>query len=242
MTLPMTRRAGLRFVRENGLTLAFLLLLVLAVLGELIAGTAAFNGEQVAAGGERLSILEFARSSAFAVDLAENWQSEYLQFALYIVATAWLVQKGSSESKPVGEEGGGDDRLQRTGRSAQGNSPRWAAAGGLRTALYGWSLGAIMTFFFLASMLAESIAGRAAFNVELLDRREDPLTWPQYLISPDFWNRSLQNWQSEFLAVASMAAFSIYLRQRGSPESKPVGAAHAATGDGETGDDKKTSD
>jgi hypothetical protein len=229
----MSWRTVLRFVRENGLTLAFLLLLLLAVVGELIAGTAAFNGQQVASGGEQLSILEFARSSAFAVDIAENWQSEYLQFALYIVATAWLVQKGSSESKPLGDEGGGDDRQQRTGKFAQGNSPRWAATGGLRTALYGWSLGAIMTFFFLASMLAESIAGRAAFNVELLDRREDPMTWTQYLTSSDFWNRSLQNWQSEFLAVASMAAFSIYLRQRGSPESKPVGASHASTGDDE---------
>lgn len=143
------------------------------------------------------------------------------------------MQKGSSESKPLGEEGGGDDRQQRTGRCARGNSPRWAAAGGLRAALYGWSLGAITTFIFLALMLAESIAGRAAFNVELLDRREDPMTWTQYLTSSDFSNRSLQNWQSEYLAVASMAAFSTYPRQRGSPESKPVGASHASTGDDE---------
>lgn len=88
VTQRMTRRPVLRFARENGLTLAFLLLLLLAVVGELLAGTAAFNGQQIAFGGEQLSILDFARSSAFAVDIAENWESEYLQFALYIVATA----------------------------------------------------------------------------------------------------------------------------------------------------------
>ena len=95
--------------------------------------------------------------------------------------------------------------------------------------MYGRSLGAIMTFFFVMSLLAQSIAGRAAFNATLLGRGEDPLSWLGYASSSDFWNRTLQNWQSEFLAVASMCAFAIYLRQRGSPESKLVGAPHDAT-------------
>ena len=221
-------RAG-RYVKENGLTLLFVGLLLAAVIGQAFAGVAELNGEQRATGGATLSLIEYVLSSTFAVDIAENWQSEYLQFALYIVATTWLVQRGSSESKKLDEIGTGSDKEQKVGRYAKPDSPGWAQAGGWRTALYGRSLGAIMTFFFLISLLAQSIAGRAAFNSQLLERSQDALSWSGYVTSADFWNRTFQNWQSEFLAVASMAAFSIYLRHRGSPESKLVGAAHDAT-------------
>ena len=87
-----------------------------------------------------------------------------------------------------------------------------------------------MGLIFLASWFAQSLAGRAAFNETQLKDLQDPISWGAYVASPDFWSRTLQNWQSEFLAVGSMAVFSIYLRQRGSPESKPVGAAHSSTG------------
>ena len=96
--------------------------------------------------------------------------------------------------------------------------------------VYSWSLTTVMTLIFLGSWLAQSIAGRAAYNEQQLQQLEDPLSWPEYVASADFWSRSLQNWQSEFLAVAAMAVFAVYLRQRGSPESKPVGAAHDSTG------------
>jgi hypothetical protein len=218
-----------RYLKENSLTLTFLGLLVGAGIGQAFSGVAEFNGEQRATGGQTLSLAQYLLSSNFAVDIAENWQSEYLQFALYIVATTWLVQRGSSESKHLDEVGTGSDQSQRIGRYAGPESPGWARAGGWRTALYGRSLGAIMTFFFLMSLLAQSVAGRAAFNGELLERDQDPLSWWGYASSADFWNRTLQNWQSEFLAVASMTAFAIYLRQRGSPESKLVGAPHEAT-------------
>ena len=223
----MSRAA--RYLRDNGLTLTFLGLLLGAVIGQAFAGVAELNGEQRATGGATLSLAQYLASSEFAVDIAENWQSEYLQFALYIVATTWLVQRGSSESKSIHKIGGGTDREQKIGRYAEPDSPAWARAGGWRTALYGRSLGAIMTFFFAMALLAQSIAGRAAFNGELLDRYQDALSWSEYLTSADFWNRTFQNWQSEFLAVASMSAFAIYLRQRGSPESKLVGAPHDAT-------------
>jgi hypothetical protein len=219
-----------RFVRENGLTLAFLGLLVGALIGQALSGVAELNGAQVADDAHRLSLGEYLVSSQFAVDVAENWQSEFLQFALYIVATVWLFQRGSSESKKLDDIGRGSDKGQKIGRYAKDDSPAWARAGGWRAAVYGRSLGAIMTFFFLMSLLAQSIAGRAAFNVELLNRNEDTVSWTGYVTSADFWNRTLQNWQSEFLAVAAMAAFAIYLRQRGSPESKLVGAPHDATG------------
>jgi membrane protein implicated in regulation of membrane protease activity len=218
-----------RFVRENALTLAFLVLLIGALIGQSVSGVADFNAQQLINGGQEVSWLTYVRSSSFAVDVAENWQSEYLQFALYIVATTWLIQRGSSESKKPDQVGPQSDSGQKIGRYAEENSPRWAKAGGWRTALYSRSLGAIMLFFFFGSLLAQSIAGRAAYNHSQLTDNSDPVTWIGYVTSADFWNRTLQNWQSEFLAVASMAAFAIYLRQRGSPESKVVGAPHDAT-------------
>jgi hypothetical protein len=217
------------FVYENGLTLAFLLLLLGALVGQSFAGTAEFNARQLTSGGAQTSWFGYVRSSAFAVDVAENWQSEYLQFALYIVATTWLVQRGSSESKKMGEEGPQSDHEQKIGRYARVASPSWAKTGGLRTALYGRSLGLLMAFFFTGSWLAQSIAGRAAYNHDQLADYEDPVSFTGYIRSADFWDRTLQNWQSEFLAVASMAVFAIYLRQRGSPESKLVGAPHDAS-------------
>lgn len=218
-----------RYLTQNGLTLAFLGLLLAALVGQAFAGVAEVNGEQRATGGATLSLGQYLLSSQFTVDVAENWQSEYLQFALYIVATTWLVQRGSSESKRLDKIGLGSDKEQKIGRYAKPDSPAWARAGGWRTTLYGRSLGFLMTFFFAMSLLAQSIAGRAAFNGELLNRNQDALSWSGYVTSADFWNRTFQNWQSEFLAVASMAAFTIYLRQRGSPESKLVGAPHDAT-------------
>jgi hypothetical protein len=220
-----------RFIAENALTLTFLALLLGALIGQSISGVAEFNSQQLSSGGEAVSWFTYIRSSSFAVDVAENWQSEYLQFALYIAATTWLVQRGSSESKKPEDIGTQSNAEQKVGRHATANSPRWAKAGGWRTAVYGRSLGAVMTFFFLGSIIAQSIAGEASFNHDQLTQNEDPVSWAGYVTSADFWNRTLQNWQSEFLAVASMAAFAIYLRQRGSPESKLVGAAHEATAD-----------
>ncbi|HEY3089211.1 MAG TPA: DUF6766 family protein [Jatrophihabitantaceae bacterium] len=223
-----TSRLG-RFCRDNGLSLAFLLLLVLALVGQAVSGVAEFNHQQIIDGAQQLSLAQYVTSSSFAVDVAENWQSEYLQFALYILATIWLVQRGSSESKKLEDVGTQSDEEQKVGRYATPSSPAWARAGGWRAALYGRSLGTVMAIFFLLSLTAQSIAGQAAYNVDLLHQHEDPVGWVGYATSADFWNRTLQNWQSEFLAVASMAAFAIYLRQRGSPESKLVGAPHDAT-------------
>jgi hypothetical protein len=218
------------FLRANALTLAFGLLFVITLVGQALSGVADFNAQQVANGLEPVSLLDYVTSSSFGVDVMENWQSEYLQFFLYIFATVWLVQRGSSESKRPGEEGPESDEEQKLGRHADENSPLWARTGGLRTAVFARSLGLLMGSLFLLTWAASSVAGWAAYNSEQLGQREDPVSYVGYLGAPDFWNRSFQNWQSEMLAVGSMAVFSVYLRQRGSPESKPVGAAHAATG------------
>jgi hypothetical protein len=218
--------------RDYGLSLVFGAIFLLALLGESIAGLALYNNDQLGSGGDPVSFWQYVTSSSFAADVAENWQSEYLQFFLYIFLTVWLVQRGSTESKELDKVGPESEQDQKIGRYARADSPRWAKAGGWRLALYSRSLGAVMGLIFLGSWLAQSIAGRASYNAEQLANFSDPVSWPGYVTSADFWNRTLQNWQSEFLAVASMVILSIYLRQRGSPESKPVGAPHEATAQG----------
>ena len=218
------------FVRNNALSLAFGALFLITLVGQAVSGVADFNAQQVADGLPQVGFLDYVTSSSFAVDVMENWQSEYLQFLLYILATVWLVQKGSSESKDPGDEGPESDKEQRIGRHAQVDSPAWARVGGWRTAVFSRSLGLLMGVLFLLTWAASAIAGWAAFNSQQLGQRQDPVTFVGYLGQADFWNRSFQNWQSEMLAVGSMAIFAVYLRQRGSPESKPVGVAHADTG------------
>jgi len=164
----------------------------------------------------------------FWSDVAENWQSEYLQFLLFIWVTVYLVQKGSPESKVLGTAGKESDKDPKVLRYATAGSPRWAAAGGWRTALFSSSLALTMGALFVLSWLTQAIAGRSAYNGEQLGRLQDPLGFWQYLGAADFWNRTLQNWQSEFLAVGSMVV--LFLTHRGSPESKPVGAPHESTG------------
>jgi hypothetical protein len=159
----------------------------------------------------------------------ENWQSEFLQFSLLILATVWLVQRGSTESKKLEEAGAETDEQARVGRHAPANGPAWAKVRGFKLRIYENSLLIAMGAAFIGSWLAQSLANWTEFNNEQSEHGEKVVGWVGYLIEPDFWNRTLQNWQSEFLAVGSMAILSVYLRQRGSPESKPVGAPHDAT-------------
>jgi len=217
------------FLRDNGLSITFGLLFLLTLVGQAFAGNADFNNRRLADGGAPLGLTSYLVSSDFAVDVAENWQSEYLQFFLFVMATVWLVQRGSPESKAPKDLGRESDRQQQLGRFATEASPAWARAGGWRTAVFSRSLGTVMATIFLLSWLAQSVAGRSAYNAEQLATLQDPVSWLGYVTSADFWNRSLQNWQSEFLAIGSMAILAVYLRERGSPESKPVGAPHAVT-------------
>jgi uncharacterized protein DUF6766 len=219
-----------QWLKENSLGLVFGLLFVLVLVGQSLSGLADFNERQITQSLEPISYLRYITSASFGVDVAENWQSEYLQFFLYIFLTVWLLQKGSPESKPLDQAGRESDKDQKVGEFAQEDSPNWAKVSGFRLALFSNSLGLVMGLIFIGSWLTQSIAGTAAYNEEQLSNLQDPVTWSQYLMEPDFWNRTLQNWQSELLAVASMAILSIYLRQRGSPQSKPVGTPHVTTG------------
>ncbi len=217
------------FLRENGLSLVFGGLFLLVLAGQAVAGVADYNAEQASRELPGIGLWQYLTSSAFAADVTENWQSEYLQFFLYIMATVWLVQRGSPDSKEVGDEGPLDDEREQLGEHAGDKTPSWARARGWRHRVYSRSLGLLMGFVFVVAWGAQSIAGRVKHNVERLRDLEEPLSWGQYVVSSDFWNRTLQNWQSELLAVGSITIFSVFLRQAGSSESKPVGAPHEVT-------------
>lgn len=219
----------MRFLRDNGLSILFGCLFVGALVGQAFAGLAQQNEGLIQHGHAPIGLGSFVTSSEFVVDVAENWQSEFLQFFLFILATIWFVQRGSPESKRVGDAGVGTDAEQKVGDHAHADSPPWAKVRGLRLALFSNSLLIVMGAIFALSWFAQSLAGRIVMNAENADHGEPALTWAEYVVSPDFWNRTLQNWQSEFLAVGSMIALSIFLRQRGSSESKPVGAPHGET-------------
>src|SRR3954466_1425333 len=129
--------SGMRsFLRTNGLTLFFLVILVLALAGQAVSGVLVFNARQLTSGGAEVSLTHYLTSSQFAVDVAENWQSEFLQFFLYIFVTVWLVQRGSPESKKPDEAGTESPERQKIGEHAREDSPRWAAVGGWRTAVF----------------------------------------------------------------------------------------------------------
>jgi hypothetical protein len=218
------------WLRNYSLTLAFTGLLLAALVGQALTGVASYNEQARDAQLPTLTLLQYLTSSQFAVDVAENWQSEYLQFLLYILLTVWLIQVGSPESKKPGQRGRETFAEQKIGSYATAASPAPARMRGWRLSLYSHSLGLVMSLVFVGSWSAQFVAGRSAYNAEQIQDFQAPLTWSQYLRAPDFWNRTFQNWQSEFLAVATMVVFSIYLRERGSPESKPVGASHESTG------------
>jgi Domain of unknown function (DUF6766) len=220
-----------RFLRDNGLSLFFLALFIAAAFAQSIAGRAAYNDRQLEHAGQTVSWGRYVTSSDYGQALLENWQSEFLQFMLFIVATIWLVQRGSNESKPIENVGLESDEEQKLGPYAGPKAPRWARRhGGLRRRLYSNSLLLVMSAIFFLSWFGQSVTGWTEYNAEQGDHDEPTVSWASYVTTGSFWEDTLENWQSEFLAVGTMAIFTVYLRQRGSPESKPVGAAHDETG------------
>jgi hypothetical protein len=218
-----------RVLKENGLSLFFATIFLGSLVAQSFAGTRNLSAEQREHGGTPVSWWDYVTSADFWGAVMENWQSEFLQFTVFIVATVWLVQKGSNESKDVEKIGLESDAIQEVGRHATVRSPGWVKAGGLRLRIYENSLLIVMGSIFLATWFAQSLNNWRMFNQEQRDHEEPTVSWGRYLLDPDFWEKTLQNWQSEFLAVGTMVAFTIYLRQRGSPESKPVGAPHDET-------------
>ncbi len=219
-----------RFLRDHSLSLFFLVLFLGALIGQAIAGHALHNNDAIAHHGETMSFWRYLRSSDFGNAVMENWQSEYLQFMLFMLATIWFIERGSPESKEPGQEGLESDKEQKVGQHAREDSPEWAKPRGIRTFIYSNSLLIVMSIIFFGSWFAQSVTGWTEFNANQADHHQATVSWLGYLGSADFWEATLQNWQSEFLAVGSFVAITVFLRQRGSPESKPVGTPHHATG------------
>ena len=219
-----------RFLFENGLSLFFGSIFLVTLVAQSVVGQRAHNADQVSHGGEPVSWVDYVLSPGFGGAVLENWQSEFLQFTLFILATVWLVQKGSNESKRLDSVGLESKERQRLDSYAPANAPRWAKVQDWRRRVYENSLLLVMGAIFLAAWLGQSLNNWREFNATRREHDETTVSWGRYLLDPDFWERTLQNWQSEFLAVGTMAVFTIYLRQRGSPESKPVGAPHDETG------------
>ncbi len=215
--------------RHNGLSIAVLSIFLLLLVGQCLTGWHSHNEDRLEHGAPALSLVQYLGSGHFGEATSENWESEFLQMAAYVLLTVFLRQRGSAESKSFSSDEA-VDRDPRRDRDKP-DAPYPVRRGGWLLRLYEWSLTlAFLTMFLLA--FAWHVAGglRLENDERALDGRA-PMSLSDFLSSADFWFQSLQNWQSEFLAVASMVLLSIWLRQRGSPESKPVSAPHAQTGE-----------
>jgi hypothetical protein len=219
-----------RLWRENSLSIMFLAFFLAALVGQAIAGWHEYNNEAVSHDSETIGLGRYLVSSSFGNAVLENWQSEYLQFTLYVLLTVWFLQKGSPESKELDKAGLESDEDQRVGEHAGDDSPSWARVRGAKLWIYSNSLLLVMTAIWLGSWFAQSVTGWSEYSSDQRVHGDAAVGYMDYVGSAHFWESTLQNWQSEFLAVGSMAVLAIYLRQRGSPESKPVGAPHSATG------------
>lgn len=207
-------------VRENGLLLACVGLFATFFVGMIVSGAAAYNEEQLEHGSnEHLSLLQYLATGHFVEATFENWESEFLQMGMYVVLTALLYQKGSSESKPLHDTAPQDADPRKARKK---NSPWPVRRGGWALAIYEHSL--VIAFFalFFASWTLHALGGVSAFNEEQIQHGQPMISVWRYVTTAQFWFESMQNWQSEFVAVAAIIGLSIFLRQRGSAESKPV--------------------
>jgi hypothetical protein len=217
-----------RIIKNQSLTIVMIALFVLSAVGMVVTGHRNYNDEQREHGQPTAGVVEYMTSGAFAEAFFENWESEFLQMGVYVLLTAFLFQKGSAESKgpeqdePVDE----DPRKDRTRPGVPGPVKR----GGLALALYENSLAIALFGLFAFSFLLHVLGGAADYNEEQLAHGGETVSALGYLATSRMWFESFQNWQSEFVSVAALVVLSIFLRQRGSPESKPVAAPHAETG------------
>lgn len=215
------------FFRDNALSIAFLALFFISLVGQVIFGFKEYNKELIEEGAAAVSLLTYLGSGHFLQATFENWESEFLQMALLVVFTIFLQQKGSSESKDFDKE----EPVDREPSARRKDAPWPVKAGGWILSVYKHSLTIALLLLFVGSFLLHFYGSLSDENLQLSLKGEPQETALEYIGDPRFWFESFQNWQSEFLSVFAIVMLSIFLRQKGSSQSKPVDAPNSETGE-----------
>jgi hypothetical protein len=210
-------------LRNNGLSLALLVLFLASIVGQVFAGWCALSEELAIHGHSAPGLRNYLLSGHFISATFENWESEFLQMAVYVVLTAWLIQKGSPESR-------NPDESTDEPRAASPSAPWPVRKGGLWLWLYAHSLSITFFLLFALSFWLHLLGSTRRTNEQALLHAAPTVSAVERLADPEFWYESFQNWQSEFLSIGTLVVLGIFLRERGSPESKPVHAPHSQTG------------
>ena len=218
--------AAARFFRDNGLSLVLSALFAAFLIGQSLAGHREHNEELRAHGLQQKSYAEYLRTGHFLESVTENWESEFLQMGMFVILTTFLVQKGSAVSRRPGAV----EATDVVPRPAPGDAPWPVRRGGLVLRVYEHSLSLALLFLFVLSFVLHAVGGAADYNQQQAAHGEAPVSTLSYMTTSRFWFESFQNWQSEFLAILAMVGLSVFLREKGSPESKPVFAPHDETG------------
>lgn len=214
-----------KFFRDNGLSIVLLLLFLGSFVGHTLSGWMDYNGDQEEHGQPQVTLGGYMKTGSYGESVFENWESEFLQMGLYVILTSFLFQRGSAESKDPDEE-----TVDPRTKAKEPGVPWPVSRDGWLLVLYSNSLAIALLALFALSMAGHAITGAVAHNEEALTHHQPLLTTGQYFGSAQFWFESFQNWQSEFLSIFAIVVLSIWLRQYGSPESKPVHAPHSQTG------------
>lgn len=214
--------------RQNGLSIALIGLFLVFQVGLSIVGQRQYNQEQAEHQQPTVSYTEYIASAGFLEATMENWESEFLQMFAYVLLTAYLFQKGSAESKDPDK----NEAVDRDPRQARitSETPWPVRRGGIYLKLYENSLSIALFLLFILAFALHAIGGAGEYSQQQIAHGQPPVTVFGYLGTAQFWFESLQNWQSEFFSIGVMVLLSIVLRQKGSPESKPVDSPHATTG------------
>jgi hypothetical protein len=216
-----------RFVRENGLSIAMFGLFGVFLAAQSFTGWRSYDSDQAEHGARTVGYAAYLTTGHFVEAVFENWESEFLQMASYIVLTVWLVQRGSPESKPL-DEGETEAGTGAAGRLSRVPGP--VRRGGWLLKIYEHSLSLAFTVLFLTSIAMHAVGGAREYSSEQVLHGEAPVSAATFVTTSTFWFQSFQNWQSEFMAMGALVVLSIFLRERGSPQSKPVEAPHDRTG------------
>jgi hypothetical protein len=215
------------FLRNNGLSITFLALFIISLIAQVYFGLQEYNKELIEDGGAAVTLSQYFTSGHFVESTFENWESEFLQMALFVVLTIFLKEKGSSESKKFD----GTDEVDRQPDPTKERAPWPVKRGGLILKLYRNSLTYALLLLFVISFILHFYGSLADENTQNQLKGKALTSSGEYLTDSRFWFESFQNWQSEFLSVFAIVALSIYLRQYGSSQSKPVDAPHEETGE-----------